>query len=146
MLKYYIDNQQLFGGKMFQYTFEKLKHLIGLEERCGFLTDDGQIWPYPSVSPSETNYSLGKNAWADANRRAKDSGIKIVGTIHTHIQNVPGPSQKDLEIARKIGRQIRCVWHIRSGMVTFYAQAGIFDQYKVVYPVWFKVIAWMLFD
>lgn len=115
-------------------SFDHLRPLLPVDgnETCGFLVSDGaaiiDVWPTPSLEPSPDSYSIGRNAWIQARKRARALGLRIVGTIHTHPDphDPGGPSEIDLEIARRLPPgELRAVWHPRSGRFTLYDRSGI---------------------
>lgn len=123
------------------FGYKDLKCLIDLEgnETCGFVVKDGvgvEMWKTPSLRPSPDSYSIGKNAWRNANIRAKKEQKKIIGTIHTHPNGPIGPSDKDIQVARKLRNgEIRLVWHPSSGTLTQYGKQGIIEQSVIKIPL-----------
>ena len=132
--------------------FEHLRPLVGFDgnEACGFLIADGEaiidVWPTPSLRPSSTFYSIGRNAWIAAHRRAAANGVRVVGSIHTHPDGPRGPSELDLAIARRLRHgELRAVWHPRSGTLTLYSRQGIIATTVIPRPWWLRLIAPLFF-
>lgn len=128
--------------------FAQLRPLLDVEgnERCGLLVArDGvivDVWPVPSLRPSPVSYAIGRSAWIDGHRRARELGVRVVGSIHSHPDGPEGPSEQDLEIARHLPpREIRAVWHPRSGRLTFYGREGILASETVARPLWLRMVA-----
>ena len=118
-------------------------------EGCGFLTGNTEeitaIVATPSLKPSRFQYSIGFPAWQQMRATAKETGIVIWGTIHSHPDGPLGPSEKDLDIASRLrGREVRAVWHPRSQTLTFYKKQ-IISQERVAAPLWFRALAKVLF-
>ncbi len=71
-------------------SFSDLRPLIDLEghEQCGFLVGTEHricaLWPTPSLRPSETRYSIGREAWEAARARSAREGVTLLGSLHTH--------------------------------------------------------------
>ena len=74
-------------------------------EGCGFLTGNTEeitaIVATPSLKPSRFQYSIGFPAWQQMRATAKETGLVIWGTIHSHPDGPLGPSEKDLDIDRR---------------------------------------------
>lgn len=118
-------------------------------EGCGFLVGDTTeitaIVATPSLTPSRFQYSIGYPAWQQMRATAKETGLTIWGTIHSHPDGPLGPSEKDLDIASRLrGREVRAVWHPRTQTLTFYKR-DIILQKRVAVPLWFRALAKILF-
>ena len=129
-------------------SFADLSTLLDPEgyEQCGFLMGQAGriecIWPTPSLRPSSTSYRIGREAWDRARERAAREGLSLLGSIHTHPDGPPGPSERDLWLSARLGNGgVRAVWHPRSGTLTIYDASGILRQDVIARPWWFRLIA-----
>ena len=121
-------------------------------ETCGFLLGDRQrgiieIWPTPSLRPDGVSYRIGRQAWGDARAKAEEAEMTLLGSIHSHPNGPPGPSEKDLALARHLRSDdhVRATWHPRSSTLTLYGPDGIISQQTIPRPWWHRLLAPILF-
>lgn len=107
-------------------------------ETGGYITADEDIIPVKNELDSPEAYKMNaRERWV-----ARSKGGIIA--IHTHPEGENYPSAKDFGISRRYPRSTFAVWHPRSGVVWYYKNGEVIDHTRIRYPLWFKLLALIL--